>query len=72
VSLGAREHTPHVCTPKCDSACLDEIDERCTVCGTASPHQPTECPGMGVSTAVQFAIVRGELDFVDGEWKRLT
>jgi hypothetical protein len=49
----------------CDGGLAD-----CEICNCAEASLPTDCPGRKVSGELQDKIMDGDLDFIDGHWKK--
>lgn len=42
----------------------------CDVCGGAEGSLTTDCPGVKMTAEQSDAVYLGDLDFVDGEWRK--
>ena len=40
----------------------------CKVCNGAEGSLPSECPGQKMTQAEEDAVMRGDVDFIDGRW----
>lgn len=45
--------------------------EFCSVCGAEGKELTTDCPGFVVETGYRNKVALGELDFINGTWKRI-
>jgi hypothetical protein len=59
---------------KCEMCDYDSHPDlfTCEICGASEGELPTQCPGRKMSEAERDAVMRGELNFRDGEWKAET
>jgi hypothetical protein len=65
------QHKLHECNKEGCYLCESGL-AYCEVCGGGEASLPSECPGIRMTGEQESGVQMGEIDFVGGEWVRLS